>query len=223
MSLIFTVAVTLANFAAHTATSFLPSAIHQVAVSVANFATHTATSLFCHLPSGCVSCKLCSSHSHIIFPSSAIYQVAVSLANFAAHTATSFFHPQPSTKWLCQLQTLQLTQPHHFSTLSHLPGGCVSCKLCSSHSHIIFPSSVIYQVAVSLANFAAHTATSLFRHQPSTRWLSSTKWLCQLQTLQLTQPHHSFVLLPSGIYEMHHCAGYLKRYINITYYKSHVL
>ena len=145
------------------------------------------------LPGGCVTCKLCSSHSHIIFP------------------------PQSSTKWLCHLQTLQLTQPHHFSIINHLPSGCVSCKLCSSHSHITFPSSAFYQVAVSVANFAAHTATLFFHHQPS------TKWPCHLQTLPLTQPHHSFVLLPSGIYEMNHCAGYLKRYINITYHKSYVL
>ena len=154
------------------------SLIFTVAVSLANFAAHTATS----------------------FPPSAICQVAVLLANFVAHTATSYFCYQPSTKWLCHLQTLQLTQPHHFSTLSHLPSGCVSCKLCSSHSHITFPPSAIYQVAVSVANFAAHTATSFFHHQ------SSTKWLCHLQTLQLTQPHHFSVIshllggchLPSG-------------------------
>ena len=89
-----------------------------------------------HLPGVCVSCKVCSSHSHITFPASAISQVAVSVANFAAHTATSLFRHDPSPRWLCQLQTLQLTQPHHFSALSHLPGGCVSCKVCSSHSHI---------------------------------------------------------------------------------------
>ena len=165
----------------------------------------------------CVSCKLCSPHSHIIFPSSSIYQVAVSLANFAAHTATSYFRHPLFTRWLCHLQTLQLTQPHHISIILYLPSGCVTCKLCSSHTHIIFPSSSIYQVAVSLANFAAHTATSFFHHP------LFTKWLCHLQTLQLTQPHHSFVLLPSGIYEMNHCGRYLKRYINITYYQSYVL
>ena len=91
----------------------------QVAVSLANFAAHTATSLFHPQPST---------------------QVAVSLANFAAHTAKSFFHHHLSTKWLCHLQTLQLTQPHHVFIIIYLPSGCVTCKLCSSHSHIIFPS-----------------------------------------------------------------------------------
>jgi len=67
----------------------------------------------------------------------------------------------PFTKWLCHLQTLQPTQPHHFSTITCSTSGCVTCKLCSSHSHITFPPSPIQQVAVSLANFATHTATSL--------------------------------------------------------------
>ena len=139
-----------------------------------------------------------------LFPPWPIYQMAVSVAKFAAHTATSLLRPQPSTRWLCQLQTLQLTQPHHFSGLSHLPGGCVSCKVCSSHSHITFPPWPISQVAVSVANFAAHTATSLFRHDPSPRWL------CQLQSLQLTQPHHFSALshLPGGCVSCKVCSSH---------------
>jgi len=119
--------------------------------------------------------------------------------------------------WLCQLQSLQSTQPPHFSIVTNLPGGCVTCKLCSSHSHITFPPSPVQQVAVLPANFAAHTATSLFHHH------LLNKWLCHLQTLQLTQPHHFFVLRPSGIYEVKCFARHLKGYMNVTYSKSYVI
>jgi len=123
--------------------------------------SHITYHPFTHSTSGCVTCKLCSSHSHITFPPSPIQQVAVSPANFAAHTVTLLFHHHPFNKWLCHLQTLQLTQPHHFSTITHSTSGYVTCKLCSSHSHITFPPSPVQQVAALPPNFAAHTATSL--------------------------------------------------------------
>ena len=58
----------------------------------------------------------------------------------------------------------KLCSPHSHITyhpFTHSTSGCVTCKLCSSHSHITFPPSPIQQVAVSPANFAAHT-TVLF-------------------------------------------------------------
>ena len=132
------------------------------------------------------SCKFCSGDNHInAFDDPSIcswFSQWLHELQTLQLTQPHLFHHHTSTKWLCLLQALQLTQPHHFSTIR---------------------LTAISQVAVSLANFAVITATSLSAIS------HLTMWLCHLQTLQLTQPHlfhgrplRSIVFKLFGIYEV---------------------
>jgi hypothetical protein len=109
---------------------------------------------------GCVSCKLCSHHSHITIFSSRFLV------------------------WLCQLQTLQASQPHnYFSRQSQNVMNVTDCdiqknrtssihrffcergcKVCRLHSHSNYFIITLFGVAVSAAKFAGFTATLLFSH-----------------------------------------------------------
>jgi hypothetical protein len=118
--------------------------------------------------------------------------------------------------WLCELQTLQSSQPHHYflialfgvavsaanfavftatSLFSHHAFfcGCVSCKLCRLHSHItIFSSGFSLCGCVSCKLCSLHSHITIF----SSGFLV---WLCQLQTLQSSQPHHYFLIALFGV------------------------
>jgi hypothetical protein len=134
-----------------------------------------------------VSCKLCRLHSHITIFSSRFFM------------------------WLCQLQTLQASQPHYYFLITLSPLRlCELQTLQASQPHHYFLIT-LFGVAVSAANFAGFTATSLFSDHAFLCGCVSCKlcglhshitifssrflvWLCQLQTLQASQPHNYFII-----------------------------
>ena len=131
---------------------------------------------------GCVSCKVCNWHSHLGDGSWQKRDVAVWAANFATDTATWEMAEAGKGMWLCELQSLQLTQPPGRWVMAEKWCGCVSCKLCNWHSHLVDGWGRKSDVAVWAAKFATDTATWEMAEA------RKVMWLCELQSLQLTQP-----------------------------------
>jgi hypothetical protein len=86
-----------------------------------------------------VSCKLCRLLSHITIFSSRFLVWLCQLQTLQASQAHNYFNIT-LFMWLCELQTLQSSQPHHYFLIT------------------------LFYVAVSAANFAGFSATSLFSH-----------------------------------------------------------
>jgi hypothetical protein len=163
-----------------------------------------------------VSCKLCSLHSHITIFSSRFFMWLCQLQTLQASQPHYYFLITLSPLRLCELQTLQASQPHHYFLITlfgvavsaaNFAGftatslfsdhaflcGCVSCKLCGLHSHItIFSSRFPLCGCVSCKLCSHHSHITIF----SSRFLV---WLCQLQTLQASQPHNYFIITLFGV------------------------
>jgi len=108
---------------------------------------------------GCVGCKVCRQHSHLLNGWWWKSDVAVWAAKFAGNTATCWMGDGGKVMWLCELQSLQVTQPPGKLVTMEKWGGCVDCKLCNWYSHIKKRSDV----AVWAAKLATGTATVIIR------------------------------------------------------------